>query len=236
MTQSCSPLRFKDIVDGTRLFRYISLAQFLSLVEEKQLHLSKIDTWDDTWEGALFKVPTQIDNNKLQSPLYTIGDDMFGQCWSLFKDSDAMWRIYSSNSEGLMIGTTAKKFRSVVYTSPAVLGKVTYIDYGKSEIPESSSMFDPALIKRKAFEHEHEVRLLTVSSKSSSKKVIYLDIDPYDFIEEIVIDPRASEWFVKVVVDYCKRAGFSITVSKSSLYAFDPLSVGIIKKYVKVEN
>jgi hypothetical protein len=230
MIQPKSRLHLSRIEEDTYLYRYMSISQFLSLVEGRQLHLAKITSWDDTWEGALYKVPTQIEDGEIHLPSHSMGDDMFGQCWSLFKDSDAMWRIYSPNCEGIMIRTTAKKFCSISLPPISVLGRVyygTHLPY-----PNDVSTFDPALLKREAFEHEQEVRLLVLLETDTD--AIHVGIDVFDFIEEIIIDPRASDWFVKTIQNYCKRIGFKISAEKSSLYDFDPTKVGYVRRFLRV--
>jgi hypothetical protein len=37
------------------------------------------------------------------------GNSFYGQCWSLTRESDAMWRIYSPNEDGVKVKTTIRK-------------------------------------------------------------------------------------------------------------------------------
>ena len=40
-----------NIDTSQSLYRYMSLAQFLSIVENRKLFLNKVKRWEDTWEG-----------------------------------------------------------------------------------------------------------------------------------------------------------------------------------------
>jgi hypothetical protein len=50
-------IRFgKGIEENTKLYRYISLSQFMSFVETKKTYLTNINLWPDPWEAALHKI------------------------------------------------------------------------------------------------------------------------------------------------------------------------------------
>lgn len=111
MKKARPELSFTDnINENDSLYRYISLAQFLSLVENEELLLKKITLWEDTWEGLDKQIPRRKDDGGLEYPHTTLADSVVGQCWTYEKDSDAMWRIYSPDKQGVMIETKAKNF------------------------------------------------------------------------------------------------------------------------------
>ncbi len=234
-------IRFGEgIKEETELYRYLSLSQFMSFVESKKTYLTNINLWQDPWEAALHKLPTMRDDGSLEMPIHSSHENMYGQCWSLNADSDALWRIYSPNREGLMIKSTAKKFLLIKEIMHGLLGRVIYSNFDDSkDFPQGS--LEMALVKRKAFEHEIEVRLITVAEmvkgEWNGSPFISLDLNPMEFIEEIVIDPRAEEWFVTTVIDYCKRVGFKIIPFQSKLYSFNPYkSIKFYKQWVAVEK
>lgn len=174
---------------------------------------------------------------------------MFGQCWSLNGESDALWRIYSPNKEGLMIETTVKNFHLIKDISYGMLAPIIYYDDLRTALETVSNsnrykMFGNALIKRKAFEHELEVRLLVVNNERSIGKHysgdvtrIDLDLDPFNFIDGITIDPRASDWFVYTIQDYCQRLGFKTAPQRSRLYTKDIfLTTKLARKFIAIED
>ncbi len=201
-----------DLSSDTKLYRYVKLEHFMSFVERRHFHLTNVNLWDDKWEVILSKLPTLDDEGKLIYPIYSFHEHLFGQSWSLAQESDAMWRVYSPNSTGIQITTSAKKFKLVDGVERWHLGKVIYfktiqelIELSKSH----TSLFDDALFKRSAFEHEREVRFLThgdfLDHFESEWKYASLLVDPIAFIEGITIDPRADEWYVDAITAYCQK-------------------------------
>lgn len=213
-----------------KVYRYINIKQFLYFIENNKTYLTRISSWEDTWEAPTRKIPTQHDNGKIEFPLYCASMDLFGQCWTLNKESDAMWRIYSTSKDGIKIGTSIKKFELIEGLEHSGFNKVLYyrdlkegLDISKS-ISGFSHMFADGLIKRDAFQHEKEVRLITRNDERMIGKRIskgnYMEFKLYykDFLEEIVIDPRAEDYYVDTIRNYCKRAELKIIPQKSDLY------------------
>lgn len=86
---------------------------------------------------------------------------------------------------------------------------------------QTSALAQTLLIKRKAFLHENEVRLLYFEKKQNPQSNLYAyDIDPHALIDQIMIDPRVPldkvEAFKKKV---SKKTGFTGKVVRSLLYA-----------------
>lgn len=233
----------------TKLYRYISLSQFISFVESKHTYLSMIKGWADTWELPTSKLPLLDDNGELKFPLWSISDEMFGQAWSLLGESDALWRIYSSQEEGLMIRTTVEKFLKIKDIKRGMLAPVIYYRDLQAGIEKLSTMTDyvepfaEAFLKREAFEHEKEVRLVTMNDERclgvrlEKPSHIHIKLDPFVFIDNITIDPRADGWYVDTLQRYCKRAGFEIEPKKSALYSCDVFnSTRLARKYIPVDR
>lgn len=221
----------KGLNDETKLFRYMGLSQFLSLVEQGMTSLTRISTWDDTWEAPTLRL--RSDRRVLQEQMAQQLHLLFGQCWSLELQSDALWRIYSPHKEGLMIETTAKRFHLIQGIIRAQLGAIVYFD----DLREGANMLNsavdydrgvvPAFLKRKAFVLEKEVRLVLRADKgwlsdslhamAGSQDRLFLPVNPQQFLEQITIDPRASDEFVRTIQRYCDRVGLPMAV-KSPLY------------------
>lgn len=237
------------LTNETRLYRYMGLSQFLSLVENKQTHITRIRHWQDTWEAPSYQLPRQLDDGELEYSLWNIAEDMFGQSWSLHSESDALWRVYSRDKEGLVVQTTARKFDLMKEIRFGVLAPVIYYDNlldALSEIKEDDRKENPfieAFLKRKAFEYEAEVRLITLNQERCLGKRykdcerIYIAVDPIEFIASITIDPRSKDWYVDTLQKYCARAGFSIVPRKSGLYSEGVFeSTGIMTKWVPIDR
>lgn len=233
----------------TKLYRYINLKQFLSIVENHKIYLTRINKWEDTWEIPGGKLPSQRDNGDLSYPNWSIDEKMYGNCWSLSEESDALWRIYSPNSDGLKIQTSVKKFSLFNDVYHGLLAPIIYYDNllealneleAKKEYPKP---FSRAFLKRNAFTHEQEVRLVTIDdgrcmkSRGNKKDFINLDINPFEFIESVTIDPRADSWYVNTIKKYCNRAEFNFIPTKSNLYNPDIFEqTKIVVKFRPVES
>ena len=239
-----------NIDTSKSLFRYMSLAQFLSIVENRKLFLNKVKRWEDTWEGPDDQLPMITESGEKVYSESLLTSSTVGQCWTYDKDSDAMWRIYSPDRQGIMIETNVDCFREIQGLRRAVLAKVIYFNKDnyiekRNEIAENRSYCyagDMAL-KREAFKHENEVRLLVCLQgyKEISNwwdiPVVGFEFDPQTFIKSITFDPRADEWFVNTMKQYCLSKGFSCPIEKSSLYEKDFFEQAkIVRRYVTVEE
>lgn len=240
-----------NINPDDRLYRYISLSQFISLMENRKLFLKKVKLWDDPWEAPDDQLPFIRDNGEPIKAESLLAGSTVGQCWTYEKDSDAMWRIYSSDRQGIMLETTAADFNLIDNLRHAVLARViyfdrqNYIEKRKEIIANKSYLFagDMAL-KRAAFRHENEVRLLVclqdyykefgdVWEISSAE----FDLVPECFLRSITFDPRADNWYVETMKKYCASKGLKCPIEKSTLYQKNFYeSTNIVRRYELVEE
>uniref|UniRef100_UPI002F423519 hypothetical protein n=1 Tax=Vallitalea guaymasensis TaxID=1185412 RepID=UPI002F423519 len=83
--------------------------------------------------------------------------------------------------------------------------------------------YEPYLLKRDSFKHENEVRLLIdykdikEKDKGIHEKYYNLKLDVNKLLDEVIVDPRAEDWFYSMVKSYCKKNGIN-NVTKSKLY------------------
>ena len=225
----------------TPVYRYISLSQFLAFIEKERTYLTNISVWDDPYEDVLRRLP--VKDSPFQFGEFRTFRSYFAQSWSLNGNSDAMWRIYSKNREGLLIKSTVKKFRSIQNIDLALFGRVAYFDDLKESLAKVSKE-EPkgakvdtlkwSLLKRQSFNHEKEVRLITLDKYINydfepKSKSVELNLDPEKFLEDIIIDPRAPNWYVDTVKKYCEKSRLEITPTKSKLYEFDYSNVSDLK-------
>jgi len=217
------------ITKKTKIYRYVTLGQFLSIVENKSTFFKRLSAWSDTWEAPGRNIPTEHEDGSLEYPSFSISQEFFGQCWTLKEESDAMWRIYSLDNKGLRISTSIEKLSHIEGINYLYCAKVYYYNklsegFEFTKQKGKTSFFREGIIKRYAFNHEDEVRFLTVNkepfiqNKIEKGNCLKFGFDPINIIEEITIDPRAKAYYVKTVRRYCERVGFSIIPIKSKLY------------------
>ncbi len=95
-------------------------------------------------------------------------------CWHINEvQSAAMWQLYSNYNQGIAIQSTFKRLRESFSENkktprfphgqivPVSIGTVDYIDYDKDR-NNPGNLFSVCLTKRKSFEHEHELRAITL--------------------------------------------------------------------------
>ncbi len=222
-----------DIEKDTKVYRYISLEDFISMTESKLTHFTRVINWEDSWEAPLRYLPRIFDDGKPEVPQYDRSEEYYAQCWTLLPESDAMWRIYSSDNRGIRITSTIGKFEKI--TNPRVLfcAKVFYYDELEEALSFAhmnkgrASVIRDGLVKRSSFKHEEEFRFIflnvhpMVDLDESLRRVPYypIEFDPIQYIEDITIDPRASDYYLGIVKSYCKRAGYNVVPHKSDLYS-----------------
>jgi hypothetical protein len=235
-----------DIDDLDRkIYRIFGIDRFKELMETKELVLVNPKKWDDPFENFFLKANAIEPNGKIVS-LEGIADSWYGQCWTYNEESDALWRIYSPNKDGIRVSTTIRKlfaclwdesdsFRSLMY----FIGKVSYKD--RSEIEDfmaKTSFLDAAFggqsykfarllcIKRTEFSHENEVRILINDIKKNGKDGCYRVFFNYqDILEDVCIDPRLNTANYSALKDELKNRGCTLQITQSELYkvSFKPI-------------
>ena len=97
----------------------------------------------------------------------------FAQCWSKLEESDALWRIYSYDNMSVRIRTKQENIHKLVSKSKTIneydiyFKDVIYDLNSESDLDKQFELFtntaeptEPFFHKRKAFEHEHEKRVI----------------------------------------------------------------------------
>ncbi|WP_281232081.1 hypothetical protein [Flavobacterium gelatinilyticum] len=212
----------------TIVWKYLDLSKFLDLLLSKKLFMSRSDKFEDQYEGT-FSEPTYeeikklaIDNPDFLNYYKTQREKTAISSWHINEyESFAMWQIFTKNNEGLAIQSTIGRLQKAVKPEnnfDQYIGEVNYIDYKKEYIP-FDDLFFPFLFKRKSFQYEREVRILTDTSKSNIKlnDGIKINVDINQLIEKIYIHPKSENWYKKLVIELVERLDFGFEIEKSDL-------------------
>ena len=132
-----------------------------------------------------------------------------------------MWQIFTQNSEGLAIQSTISRLQKALHPEhnfKQYIGEVNYIDYKKEYIP-FDDLFFPFLFKRKSFQYEREVRIITdvTDGKIKLNDGLKINVDINQLIEKIYIHPKSENWYKNLVIQLVKELGFDFTIEKSDL-------------------
>jgi len=226
------------------IYRIFSFDRLKEIFESNSLTLVKPKLWDDPFENFILNSTGVLpDGREFQNEFR---DSFYGQCWSFTKESDAMWRIYSHEKNGVKVKTTINKLFKPLFLYGGVHHKIngnlynlkSFIGRVKYQSAErlmrmltdrermSNKIFDQTgwgqasspYFKRWAFRHENEVRLMFNEPYNCQDRFFSLDIDPFDLIDEIVFDPRMSFEDYEEKKSDVINWGFNKRVTQSELY------------------
>lgn len=140
-------------------------------------------------------------------------------CWHQNEfESEAMWRLYSENNKGIAIQTTFQDLIDSIDDERVHISEVKYIDFQDKNLKPKDCVVNghlSALLKRKSFEHEKEVRLFfqpenelnTLLAEDYKYEHQLIDIDLSKLISKVYISPSASDLFASSVKEVLRRFG-----------------------------
>ena len=212
----------------TVVWKYLDLSKFLDLLLSKKLFMSRSDKFEDQYEGT-FSEPTfeeikrlSVNNPEFLNYYKSHREKVIVSSWHINEyESFAMWQIFTQNSEGLAIQSTVNRLKKALDSESQhkqYIGEVNYIDYKKEYIP-FDDMFFPFLFKRKSFQYEREIRIISDVTQSNIKlnDGLKINVDINQLIEKIYIHPKSENWYKNLVIQLVKQLGFDFTIEKSDL-------------------
>jgi hypothetical protein len=161
----------------------------------------------------------------------------FVNCWHMNDfESAAMWKLYGQDAGIAIQSTKARLMKGFdVEGSNVSIAPVTYFDYNMGDLssiplaeyglPEHyTMMITPELcFKRRSFEHERELRILTWETdpdKKGSGKYVPVSLDV--LIEKVYVSPLSPDWVSEVVCREMSHYGLAQEVVHSNLYDRPP--------------
>jgi hypothetical protein len=213
---------------NTIVWKYLDLSKFLDLLLSQKLFMSRSDKFEDQYEGT-FSEPTfeeikklAINNPEFLNYYKTHREKVAISSWHINEyESFAMWQIFTQNSEGLAIQSTIGRLQKALVPETNLkqyIGQVNYIDYKKEYIP-FDDLFFPFLFKRKSFQYEREVRIISDTSDTDIiiNDGIKINVDINQLIDKIYIHPKSENWYKNLVIELVSKLDFDIRIEKSDL-------------------
>lgn len=215
-----------ETTSSTYLYRILGFRHVVDLLESKELHFASPAQWEDPYEKVL---------------VHRRSHAVFAQCWSKNAASDAMWRIYSADRTAVRIRTSRARLQREL-TKHAEERRIDFLIGDVDYLPSrqvnariaalatdlernytSRRAADALLVKRDAFDHEAEVRVIihdrNLAGQVKPKPSYRLPVSIDGLIDSIFFDPRADDAFVKMCTYYLENSlNFEGTISKSALY------------------
>ncbi len=231
------------------IWRYMDVPKLLSLLVNRSLFFPLVEILDDPKEGsatwnqslAAWEKAQKIYNSdekivgRLESSTELVRKSVFVNSWCMQEDeSNALWRIYGQNNNGVAICSRYKKLVDSL-TPLDHVGMINYINYGDDEF-ETNNLMNYIMHKRREFSYEHEVRVVRwhrVPAKSDDQEVISafnqtvhvekggkivglnVPIDIESLIDGIIISPYAERWLPKTVDKLVASLGLNISIEDS---------------------
>lgn len=239
-------LNILDEEEDTPLYRIFSWTRLLETFCKNKLALVRPSKWDDPFENYFLKKTEAIQDNDNKRKFYSAHkNSLYGQCWSLHGETDAMWRIYSPDKNGVKVKTTIGKLLEElqIHTSLKKFCFIGKVEYFKEEIildrfDEYKNLFNEPekdfinlakslLLKRVEFNHEREVRLIHYHTWiNGANDVISFEVDPILLFDEIVFDPRMSDLEYEEHKYFLQsKFNYERPIKKSQLYTLPDLNV-----------
>lgn len=225
----------KTPIDTQRIWRFVDLGKFLSMVTKSSLHFTRVDllTRDDPFEGlhsnpelytkefAKERLGKFMDVAFRMSSVNALANKSksFVSSWHANdQESAAMWKLYSVNDYGLAISTTFQKLIVALeaFQEPIYIGSITYLDYSSETVPYGNALY-PLFHKRKSFEHERELRGVIINEINSNKEGVTVKVNLNELIDVIYVSPTAPSWIQEVVEDICMKYGLVVDIKQSDL-------------------
>jgi len=165
---------FSEVLPGPNdksimLWRYLDLAKLVALLNDKKLHFARADVFQDQHEGSITTRMWQAlkeqfaDRTELGKTVSTfrrlVKESTFISCWCVEPESEAMWKLYCGDNNGVAITASYQDIEVSDIMRGLFMAPVKYIDYQREGFSQGNSLY-PFFHKRRAFEHEREVRIV----------------------------------------------------------------------------
>jgi hypothetical protein len=214
---------------SVRVWRYFDLPKFIWLLNNRKLFFPRLEMFSDPHEGANTRLGVELRNRILENDenresllaqwleySRNVRKQTYVSCWNIgYSESEAMWKLYCPDSQGVALQTTYEKLSTSLDDEPNIfIGLVRYLDYEEGAFAQGN-LFDLVMHKRLSFIHEQEVRLVKYLSLEESEKNsngITVEWPIVRTIEKIYINPYAPEYFADVVKSIVRR--FEPTLEK----------------------
>jgi hypothetical protein len=222
------------------VYRIIKTCRLFDLLSASKNVLVRPKLWDDPFENFILSSHFIRNGERV-----TIGhrDHFYGQCGTFQRASDAMWRIYSPDSRAIRIRSTIRRLAESLSTwrghragQEAFIGRVRYLKsqdllaFGRSLLQghegplTDRNLARTLLVKRPAFKHEREARLLFTPQDFHRFKsdLLRYPVKPNSLIDQVMLDPRMGKAEAAILKQKIRAAGFAGEIKRSLLYAPPP--------------
>lgn len=230
--------------DETRIWRFLSLPKFLSLLNERVLHFARLDTLGDEHEGTVpshsprsrpefaavrFSDGREVLLETSQDPIYRDAkakrDRTWASCWYAdHQESDGMWKLYGGDKAAVAVQSTVGRLKAVIAEDRSRV-KLGLVEYEEQTTPSSAPRLLPSYFvcyyrKRWCFKHEQEFRALITdalegTNESASPPMRAIPVDVGVLVERVIAAPGAQAWQLELLRSVGSKLGLACPVEPS---------------------
>ena len=88
------------------IYRIEPFDRLIEILRSKRLTLVSPSKWEDPFENFILSAKIKVGQHKLA---FADHDRFYGSCWTWKGYSDALWRIYSPDKQGVRLRTSIRK-------------------------------------------------------------------------------------------------------------------------------
>jgi hypothetical protein len=227
----------KENLNQYDIYKYVDFFRFMEIMKTNALSITKISKWEDVYENWFTKCRIHSETGYVDFSRFQ--NMTFGSCWSFQYNTDAMWRIYSHDRNGIRIKTKIDKYMRAMISKADESSEFKRVYSGvvayrkKKDIEDiikktnarvalerpESYVVNNCLVKRSEFSHEREFRFIALFKTERKEDYISIAIDPNDIIESVMFDPRISDAEFGIRKSVLRDIGYTKTITKSHLYS-----------------
>lgn len=235
---------------GTVIWRYMDFAKYVSFLQHRGLFFPRASHLQDLFEGSYPKATVSLRASDLGASgvalvasgafledrakfFQWIRHRVFINSWYMCDyESEAMWQLYANDRDAVCVKSTFGRLYKCIdqIDTDVYIGVVNYIDYDSDSVSEHNVLY-PFAHKRRAFEHERELRAVIweygdwpLKNGKIDYEVIpespgrWLGIpDLRLLVDEIYISPQSRHWFLDLVQNITKKYELDSPVRQSPL-------------------
>lgn len=232
-----SEKHFND--DDKIYYRVISLDRAIEMLDKNRWAFVSPSLWNDPFEKAFLNADYNHVGKEFNLPFKPDkrGHCLFAQCWTVTRESEAFWKTYTPNEDGIRISIKATilfKVLNNIRDYTVYVGYAKYEDYRKlyafktdndiwTELKKpiiNKDHLRMMLKKRHQFSYEVEIRILLIRKSRMKRKVAKLRVrNTHKILEKFTLDPRMgshiANFLKRKLKDHYKVTG---DIEQSQLY------------------
>lgn len=233
---------------NTPIYRFTLVDYLLRLLNKHENTLVSPRKWKDPFEDILSKFKFKQSNGEFYK--HPFRDRVYGQCWTEHGETDAAWRMYVPNGNGVCLKTNINKLYQSLIDSKDITYVKTHGYVGRVEYKKEYELrawfkdkewvkdhllnigcpkrAESLLFKRIEFKPENEIRLIYLEPNNKIEDEIYhYKVNPSDLIDEIIFDLRMDDSLYETFILITHKLGYSGKVQKSKLYQIPDFEISI---------